>query len=343
MKKRSSLLSILLFSISLVYSDVIVVCKPEMDSTVVGSETNVIGKLLVAAIQSKYSGNVIYSDSICTNKECGVKIAKENNSNEVVFSTILKLGNKFIYTASIVKSDGSNLFSQKLTTDNIEKFEELCDMMAYALLNRKNSELGDSVKKITKENQPMRGRTSYYSWGLSAGVAYGAIGKKSFKYNNNERRAMLFKLGWTNLWEFENNLGLDIELLCFLPTSFGGDASLIYFFDKSDFSPFAGGGFGIHFLPNKNENRLNTLETDEKRFWGPSLNIQGGLMMFRTYNIHLIPRAQYHVVFTDDIDNCISGDITFLIENRKKDKDKKTNFWDVMRDYLLYTTIATVA
>lgn len=343
------MLLFILLSISISYSQSIAVFKPEIDTATLGKEANVIGKLLLAAIQGKYKGNVIYSDSICGNKDCGIKIAKENNYNEVIFSSVLMLGNKFIFTSSIVRSDGSDLFSQKLTTNKIEDFEELCDRMAEALLNRKNVEVATSVENVTEqesEKEVRRGRLSYYSWGLSVGIGYPVIGKNSFRYSSSERRPMLFKLGWTNLWEFKNNFALDLEFLCFLPASMGGDASVIYFFKRSDFSPFAGGGVGIHFFPDKyyyNDPYYTEREVEERRLWGPSLNIQGGLMLFRTYNINLITRAQYHVIFTDDIDNGVSGDITLLLEASKKERKKEKGFWDVMSDYIKYTTLATVA
>lgn len=322
------------------YSDGIVICKPEVYPKLV--EERVISKLFTDGVRRRYEGKVSYFDSTCSDKECAISIAKKENAEEVIFSSIIGIGNKFIFSASITKKDGSNLFSQKFTTDKFEDFEELCDRMAEALINRKSLEKVSSIENITtteSKNEIRKDRLSYYSWGIDAGIGYPGIGRRSFKIrqSQNERRPMLFKLGWTNFWEFKNNLGLDLDLLCFLPASLGGDASIIYFFNKSDFSPFAGGGVGAHFFPDK-YSQLE-LEEEGKRLWGPALNIQGGLMLFRTYNINLITRAQYHVVFTDDIDNGISCDLIFLLKSSKKDRTENKNGWDLISDVIKYSTI----
>ncbi len=129
----------IVFSMAVVNAQMLLVCEPLSDTGII-RETQVVGKLFTSAVQSRYSGNVYYINQACGDKECALTVAAEKNSNEVIFSLIIRLGNKFIFTATIMNNDGSNMFSQKLTTDRIEDFEQLCDRMAETLIKKKNVE-----------------------------------------------------------------------------------------------------------------------------------------------------------------------------------------------------------
>ena len=96
-----------------------------------------------------------------------------------------------------------------------------------------------------------------------------------------------------------SDLLLDAEVVWGVGASFGGDLNLDYVFSRSDYSPFAGGGVGLHWVDREDGNS-NT------HYSGPALNVQGGLLLFRTYDVHVIIRGQYQVVFNSKIDQGVS-------------------------------------
>ena len=339
------LLSITVIALS---AQTLVVCEPAADSAL-----QVIGKLLTAAVQAKYKGTVSFTQQSCGEKECALKAAGENKAQEVIFSSIIKLGNRFIFNGAITMADGSNLYSQKLTTEKIEDFEQLCDRMAEALINRKTVELATSIENVSEtdaEKDARKGRRSHYASGVTLGFGY-PFGhsfqyverKIAYGYPSSDtslylkRNPQLFKLGWANFWEFKNNLALDVQVLGFLPVGFGADIDVVRFFNHSDFSPFLGGGIGMHWV--REDDTLS--ETSTKRNLGPAFNVQAGIMMFRTYNIHILARAQYHFIANSDMDNCLSGDIVLLLDKKDTDHDRYSggSSW---KSYLLYLLLGCV-
>jgi hypothetical protein len=339
---------LLSITVTVVSAQTVVVCEPAADSAL-----QVVGKLLTAAVQAKYKGTVSFAKPACGEKECALKIAGENKAQEVIFSSIIRLGNKFIFNGAITNFDGSNLYTQKLTTEKIEDFEQLCDRMAEALVNRKTVELATSIENVSEneaEKDARKGRRTHYASGVTAGFAY-PVGhsfqyverKIRYAYPTSEtleflkRNPQLFKLGWANFWEFKNNLALDAQVLGFLPVGFGADIDVVRFLNHSDFSPFLGGGIGIHWVRGDD----TVSETSTKRNFGPAFNVQGGIMMFRTYNIHVLARAQYHFIANSDIDNCLSGDIVLLLD--KKDTDHNRYSGDSSwKSYILYLLLGSV-
>ncbi len=337
----------LLLSITVVRAQTLLVCEPAADSSI--KEFQVIGKLLFAAVQSKNTGSTSYTQSACSERECAIKAAADGKVQEVIFSSIVRLGNKFIFNGVIMNADGSNVFGQKLTTDKIEDFEQLCDRMAEALVKRKTVELAANVENVSEaeaEKDSRKSRRSHYASGITGGFAY-PFGH-SFQYMRKEgssyyssssdtaflqKYPQLFKLGWANFFEFKNNLALDVQVLGFLPVGFGADIDVVRFFNRSDISPFAGGGIGVHWV--KGDDTLSKGST--KRNFGPAFNVQGGVMLFRTYNIHVIARGQYHFIANSDKDNCISGDIVFLMD--KKDSDQRHSSGGFWKSYLIYSLV----
>jgi len=266
-------------------------------------------------------------DSIaaCSEKPCAVAAAQSLGADQVVFGAIRRLGRQMYFSSGISKRDGGGFFQQRLTIQNVEDFELATGRMAEALAKRKSLEEVASVENITEAEEAgphaQNRRRSFYLTGVSLGYLWPSDG--SFSRWNSETSTdcsngfgcpeterfqkynQVFKLGWNNWFEFKPQLAMEIDLLLFAPIAIGADANMIYFFNRQDFSPFAGGGLGIHYVfadegSHKDLDKANS---------GPAMNVQGGMIFFRTYNINLVVRGQYHYIGNDDKDNGASIDI----------------------------------
>ncbi len=109
------------------------------------------------------------------------------------------------------------------------------------------------------------------------------------------------------------NFALNTELIWHAPISIGGDLNALWLKTKTDITPVLGGGVGLHFVTT------GKVDNDEKRrYSGPTLNAQAGMMFFRTYSVHIYARVQYHLILNSNLDNGASFDISFLYQKRQK-------------------------
>ena len=72
---------------------------------------------------------------------------------------------------------------------------------------------------------------------------------------------------------------------------------------------------------------------NKKRNSGPTTNLQGGMIFFRTYDIHLMARAEYQVTFNSDYDNALLFDVGVVY--RPKEKSESGGGWGSFWKYYL--------
>ncbi|MFH0920803.1 MAG: hypothetical protein V1913_10615 [Fibrobacterota bacterium] len=277
----------------------------------------------------------------CESVECATGAAKALGADKVVYSTARKLGAKWLLTATVIKADGSDLFNQRGTALGVEDFEPLTARLAKALKERKTMDQAADVENITQQeetNEPTK-RKGAYTGGLIFGYIY-PIGK-SFAYLNNRyglslnsdsmtlrEYSQLIKIGWVNSWELKSNLALNLEFVWHVPIAFGGDINVQYLTNKSDFTPFFGGGLGLHYVKADADEDVYK----DKRNSGPALNGQAGLILFRTYNIHVVLRGQYMVIFNTDMDHGPSWDMSLVYQQKQRNTEETgansgSSFW----------------
>jgi hypothetical protein len=118
-------------------------------------------------------------------------------------------------------------------------------------------------------------------------------------------------VGLLNAWQFDDLLLRTDLSLGLLPDRYivGGEAGLNYLFSRSNFSPFLGGGFGLFYGPVDDA-------SGGKRNTGPSVNVQGGLLLFRTYDVNFMLRGKYLAIFNSDRDHgiIIDGGVTYAFQ-----------------------------
>lgn len=292
-----------------------------------------VNDLYREAVQNAYTGSVQSpQDSAhrCGDKECALRLAAAARADEVAFSTLRRLGGKWIFSATIAQADGSGTFNQRGTAQNLEDLEAVTRRVAEALVSRKSTEQVASLDNITEKEEtrePTR-RRSLYAGGLSLGYLY-PVGS-SYAYLEEDAGAQalrkqaygqMVKLTWLNTWEFRQDMILDFDAVWFIPHAVGGDLSLQYLLSRSDFAPFVGGGVGLHW------SRGDDGADADKRDTGPALNAQAGMILFRTYDIHVLARAQYHVVFNSDLDNGPGFDVGVVYQKREGASSGWGSFW----------------
>ena len=295
----------------------------KIDSTKI-RDYGAIREMYSEALGTSFSGtvkNAKAGSDVCADRDCALEILKEQGGDEAVFGAIRVLGQKYFLSSSIVEADGK-IYSQQIQAANVEDFENATKRMADALINRKTLDEVANLDNITEseETKETNRRSSFYSSGGSIGFTQ-PFGSSYQRYVTNsisncttfpcsdvttlEKYQRIFTLGWNNWYEFKNHLAMEMDVMFYAPIAFGGDVNMEYLFGNSDFSPFAGGGLGVQYVfPDQGDKR-----DKNKQNFGPVANIQGGIIMFRTYNINLVLRGSYHVVANDDMDNGATVDL----------------------------------
>jgi len=288
--------------------------------------------LLKESFQQVYEGEVDAApDSAayrCESKECAVQAATAHNAQKVVYSMVRKLGTKWILASTLMDGDGAHLYSQRGYAQNIEDFEPLCSKLASALLKHKDMEQVTSVENVTQadEEKMQNKRRGYYSGGVGFGYLY-PTSKSYFSRTRDSESPVSYSqiigLNLINSFELKPNMSLNLELTGYIPVAMGGDVNYQYFFSKGDFTPFVGGGLGLYYVRADEHKNQNVDETKQNS--GPTLNAQTGLLLFRTYNIRLMLRTQYRVVFNTDMDQGISWDMCILYNQNKGESGEAQN------------------
>jgi hypothetical protein len=299
-----------------------------------------VNELFKEAVRNAYPGDAITpSDSAhqCGDKGCAVELAKAAKADEAVYTVLRRLGGKWIFSSTIVEASGGNLFNERGTALNVEDLEAVTRRVGEAVVARKTFEQVANVDNITQkeeEQEPTR-RRSLYAGGLALGFlyptdhSYAYLETKSDGSRNEVQRWAMTKVVWLNTWEFKQNMILGFDAVWAFPSAVGGDLNLQYLFNRTDFTPFVGGGVGTHWsLPDEDG-------PDSKMNAGPALNVQGGMILFRTYDVHVQVRGQYHAVFNSDKEFAPSFDVGVVYQRKEKAGQSANSSGSAWRPILL--------
>ncbi len=271
----------------------------EMDAT----DLKTVNRLYRDVVQAQFPGSLLPSETgpACAERDCALRAAQEARADKVIYSSLNKLGSKWVFSSTLLRADGSGAFNQRLTALSVEDFEAVTQRMGDALLSGKTAEQAVSLDNITEKEstrEPER-RKSLSASGIALGYMFPAGNDKFSHINTGDdtvRYSQIIRASWLNNWELRDNWMLGAELVWGIGASFGGDLNLNYVFNRTDFSPFLGGGVGLHYVASDDD------ASDNKRNSGPALNVQGGMLLFRTYDVHVLLRGQYQVIFNSDVD-----------------------------------------
>lgn len=306
-----------------------------------------VDQLFRDAVQAAYPGDVKIApadtDSAaapCAEKECAARLAAAAGADEAVYATVKRLGAKWIFSATRYDAATRTAANQRGTATALEDLEGVTKRVSDALMQGKTVAQVANLDNLTGkeiQNEPER-RRSLYNAGFALGYLFPA-GKHSYAYLTDtsrshggcdpaslcaerQRYSQMVRLAYLNAWEFRDNLVLGLDLSWAMPNVLGADIGLQYLFTRTDFSPFLGAGAGIQYV-----SPLDDTTDSYKRNSGPALNAQAGLLLFRTYDIHLQARAQYQWVFNEDLDQGMVYDVGVIYRPDRGNGSGWGNFW----------------
>lgn len=322
------------------------------------ADITTVNDLYREEIQNGFKGDVktppMDSAHRCSDKDCAIRLGQTAGADEVIFTTVKRLGNKWILSSTMVDVKGGSAFNQRGTAESLEDLEPVTRRVSDALLSGKSTEEVASLDNITSKeetSEPTR-RKSLFTTGFSLGYSYPTFNTYSHlrlvnnsspsRYEQHQDYSAMIRLSWLNSWEFRRNVMLSFDGVLAAPMDFGADINLQYMFQNTDITPFVGAGAGIHYIINEDENQnsfdpvtgQSVSTSSSKRHSGPSLDIQGGYLFFRTYDIHLITRVQYQVIMNSDLDNNFSFDVG-VVYRPKEHTESHSSGWGTFWMYYL--------
>jgi hypothetical protein len=236
----------------------------------------------------------------------------------------MKLGSKIIYTGFVL-NDESN-FTSKVTALSVEDMENAVVRLVKSLaLNESIGDVVDIDNIIESEEEESARRQSLGRIGFSIGYMYpmfDSYANREYDWvydddwnGENEYIGTIYdsqkiKLSTNYFYEFKENTALMAELTWYTgsPFAWGADMSMIKYLNKSDVSPFIGGGIGLHWVGYCTGCDSEVRPQDHRRS-GPTFNIQAGYVLFRTYNVNVMARARYHLILNTDLDQGFTVDV----------------------------------
>ncbi len=281
-----------------------------------------IDRLYRDALEADFRGTVLpvsNAGQSCADRECLADAARRVGADKVVYSTFSRLGSKWVFSSTLMKADASDAFNQRLTVSSVEEMETATQQMASALLNHAIPQQAENKGPASDKSEDKSSQSSHTltSSGFAAGYFW-PLGE-SFGHEEGspptfvQPHSQIVRLSWLNSWELPNNMLLDGDIVWgFSDASFGADANLNYIFNQNDFSPFLGGGLGLHWV-------FGDYVVSTTRQSGPAVNVQGGLFMFRNSDVHLMLRGEYQMIFNSDIEKLIAVDVGISV--------RKLDFW----------------
>ena len=153
------------------------------------SDASTVNELYKDALQASYPGTVktVKDTGSCADKECAAALAKGANADEAVYSTLKRLGSKWIFSSTIVNADGRDAFNQRGTATNLEDLEAVTKRVSDAIVARKSVDQVASLDNITakEENSEPTRRMSLFNTGFSLGYLLPTGGTYAYLKSNN--------------------------------------------------------------------------------------------------------------------------------------------------------------
>jgi len=268
------------------------------------SDINTINSLFLDGL-NEYFEHIEFSEVFCLDDECALEELSNTENDEVIYTRLQKLGTKIIFSASILNSDKS--FDSKATAMSIEDMEKVCLRLSKSIALRQTLDEAADIDNITEEDEEdIARRRSLGRIGLSGGLLI-PFEKYTYTENNwdgsseEESHGSSLKVNYTYYNEFKNNTGILFEGGFAAPRVSFIDLNFIKFENKLDTSPFYGGGVGYYNFPRDDDFDNSNA--------GISVNLQAGLMLYRTYNMNVILRAKFVQVFNEELDRSLMFDI----------------------------------
>jgi TolB-like protein len=239
----------------------------------------------------------------CFDSRCAAEHGRRLGAEKAIVGSLSRLGEKIIVELRLVDVTTAQVeYSDRMASSTLEDLDTVIQRLANSVASGKRVESTAEVGLIVQEEakEPLR-RKNFFT----VGGKFGYLFPTGQSWGRVDR---LLCLDWVTRYEtpsflVESLFGYRFELTkdkgAFdLPIDF----SIFYLPSRSDFSPYLGGGLGIHWIGAKNrKDDGSSNDAGNKRTinHGLALNLGGGLMGFRTYDFRIVVDLRYQVVFAD--------------------------------------------
>jgi TolB-like protein len=263
---------------------------------------------LIASELSNYEHQVLNPDAMdaaigekikCYESNCAAEAGFKAEVEQVVFGSLLRLGEKYIVQVSVIKvSTREIVWSGDLAAKNVEDLDVVAKRLAKSITEGKKTTETVEIGIVTQEEEKEPGRRRAF---FVTGGKFGALLPLGGYGGSGALMYGAFTV-WYEIPNMAAELSYDFGFSGDLVDIGEGkaneqiiDISVLYFFNKTDFSPFIKGGAGMSMLG---------LYDDQGHAYGTGMgagfgaNLGGGLVMFRTYDFRLVVEGTYHINLT---------------------------------------------
>ncbi len=238
-----------------------------------------------------YSCKDAPSGEMCTDAACAAAGAKAAGTQQALYGSLSKLGEKVIVSIYVADASGATVHTDKLTSTSVEDLDVVIGRLARGMAEgKKAEEVLDKTNVTDAETAEPRRRKNYYTIGARIGYRF-PLGDS---------------YGKEQMWQYEAVAMYELEKLFIEGRGYGcsgGDAyswgltvGAYYIFSPKDIAPYVGGAAGIEWaeIPFRFEGDDTWTSTFDD---GPTVSVSGGLLAFQTYDFRLMLDLRYQAVF----------------------------------------------
>jgi len=274
------------------------------------NELNATGKFSVIPkgdMETKLAEEGI-TDFTCYAIGCAAEYGYAVGADKAIIGTLTKLGERVtaeVRLVSVVRKDIE--FSDSFAAMSLDDLDSALRKLAQAVAERKKIESEVTRYAITEEEAlEARRKKAYittgaaFGFGFPLGDSYSGVStlKKIAWIMRYEAGKLVvdnsFGITWGSGGEQDTILGsiIDEKEVAVFPWDIG----MRYIFNReSDFTPFVGGGIGLHFIASKDVEGAVYTESDQAF----ALHASAGLYAFQSYDFRLTVEGKYTIVFSD--------------------------------------------
>jgi len=267
-----------------------------------GKFTVIAKEQVEAALSEKH-----ITDFTCHDVACASDFGFAAGAGKAIIGSLTKLGGKItaeIRVVSVVNKEV--VFTDRFSSTSIDDLDVTLRKLAEAAASGKPIQSEVTRYAITEEEtMDARRKKSYITSGVSLGFGF-PLGDSYSKVDHLTTVAWMMRYEAGN-WVIENSIGTT--------WGSGGEADTLYgvitderqvtvvpwdigaryvFNRESDFTPFIGGGLGIHFIGSQ-EYSGEIVDNDQAL----ALHLAGGVYGFQSYDFRLAFEGKYTIVFSD--------------------------------------------
>ncbi|HUV29724.1 MAG TPA: hypothetical protein VMY05_01345 [Acidobacteriota bacterium] len=255
------------------------------------------------------------TDFTCHEVACAADYGYKTGAENAIIGSLTKLGQKItaeVKLVSVVRKEV--VFDDRFSAGSLDDLEVTLRKLAEAVAQRRQIESEATRFAVTEQEarEPMR-RKAYitsggaFGFGIPFGDSYSNVGNLfSFAWIIRYEAGKYVvdnSFGWsfgtaepdTTVW----GIAIDKRTIQMLTWDMG----LRYVFNReADFSPFVGGGVGMHFIMEENiEGTTYPSGSDPyvKSDQAMALHLAGGVYAFQSYDFRFSLELKYSIAFTD--------------------------------------------